>query len=174
MSIEHLSEARIQECLDYKCRGLEPTEQKHLEECEKCQGILSDYEVLYTELARDRRPLLSADFTSRTMAIIRRQVVPAAWAGRTSLIFAVFGIVSCVVAMIFLFDVKALLNTATSFSLESTISQSSFVDTLGKMTTDLGPILPVLIFAGLLLIGVAVADKLLVRQKTTRAYFLSI
>ncbi|UCG60687.1 MAG: hypothetical protein JSV52_10160 [Candidatus Zixiibacteriota bacterium] len=174
MSIEHLSEGRIQECLDNRFRGLSPTELKHIKDCEHCQGLVMEYKLLYAELAKDRPELLPTDFTSRTMAIIRQQVLPAAGLGRSSLVFAIGGLLSCLAAIIYLFDIKALLNGAASFSLESAVAQSGTVGSLSKMTTDLGPMLPILIFAGLILVGVAVADKLLLRQKTTRAYFLSV
>jgi hypothetical protein len=174
MSVKHLSDARIQECLDNKFRGLNPAELKHIRTCERCQGVLTEYKLLYAQLAGEDRILLSPDFTSRTMEVVRQQVLPTAGINRANLLFAACGALSCLIAIIYLFDIKALLNTLLSFSIDSAVSQSATVTTLGKMTTDLGASLPVLIFAGLILIGVALADKLLLRQKTTRAYFLSI
>lgn len=174
MSIEHLTEERIQECLDNRFRGLDVAELKHIRHCEKCQNLVTEYKLLYTELAKDERDLLPADFASRTMRIIRQQVVPAAGLGRGSFVFAVGGLLSCLAAIIYLFDIKALLNGAASFSLESAATETGFLNAFSKVSADLGPMLPILIFAGLLLVGVAIADKLLLRQKTTRAYFLSV
>jgi len=174
MSLEHIAESRIQQYLDNKSRGLTENEKEHLQSCSHCQATVADYQRIYGELARESRELLSPGFAARTMARIRQQVQPSASYGRATMLLGAFGVLSCFVAIYYLFDIKALLQAVMAFSLGDTIANSSLATSFGHLSTRLGDSLPILIFAALILVAVALVDRLLVRQKTSRVYFLSV
>jgi anti-sigma factor RsiW len=174
MSVKHLSEKRLQQYLDDKLKGLNRIEQEHLDSCDECQSVLIDYGRIYNGLARQPKVELSPGFAARTMARIRQQISPVSKYGQATTWLMVLGAVSCLVPIYYLFDLKALLESAVSFSLGDTIANSSVGTTLGQLSARLGDNLPILIFAGLILVAVPLVDRLLVRQKTTRAYFISV
>jgi len=174
MSIEHLSEKRIQQYLDNKCTGLEARELKHVETCDLCQGAVQEYEQVYEMLGQEPQESLSADFASRTLAkILRAQEAAAGWS-RWNLLWAALGAVSCLIAIWYTVDLKVLLNKLETFSLQQVVGNSPFVSSLRDLNGRLGDIVPIIIFAGLVLAAVGLADRLIVRQKASRAYFISV
>jgi hypothetical protein len=74
----------------------------------------------------------------------------------------------------YLVNIKDILYAVEAFSLERLLSGSAFVSTMEQWSSRLGGNLNILVFAGLLLILVGLIDKLLVRQKANRAYFMSV
>ena len=176
MSIEHLSDKRIQEHLDNKSRSgrLSPGEQRHLESCELCRGAMADYGHLYSGLAQEERRLLSSDFTARTMARIRSLEKPAAAMSRSMLFLVVIGIVTVCSVVNYFVNIKSILYAIESFSVGRLTSSTTIVSAMEQWSAKLGGNLDILVFAGLLLILVGLVDKLLVKQKASRAYFLSV
>ena len=174
MSVKHLSEKEIQQYLDDKSKGLDNPQPGHIDECEQCRSMLADYQKIYYQLGKEEKRLLSADFASRTMAKIRRLEKPAFAVNQYMIWFGICGIVSCLAAIWYFVDVKALLQAVTSFSSSQSLATWSFIGQMKELTVKLGDNLGILIFAGLLLVAVALADKLLIKEKPTEAHFVSI
>jgi len=174
MSIEHLSEKRIQQYLDNKCTGLEAGEVTHLETCDRCQGVMEEYEQVYAMLGQEPRESLSAEFASRTMDRIMGASEAAAGWSRWNLLWAAVGALSCLIAIWYTIDLKALLNKLTAISIQQMVGNSPFVSSLRDANGRLGEIVPIVIFAVLVLAAVGLADRLFLRQKATRAYFISV
>ena len=174
MSIEHLSEKQIQQYLDDRSRGLDVPQPGHIDGCEQCRNALADYSRLYGALGKQEKPVLSANFVARTMTLIRKLENPAPAINQYMVWFGIAGIVSCVAAIWYFVDVKALLQSITSVSLSRSLVNWSFVDQMRELAGKFGDTLGVLVFAGLLLAAVALVDKLVVRNRPTKAYFVSI
>lgn len=173
MSIEHLSEKKIQQYLDDKDNALGIEDLKHLQTCDQCQGVVQDYEIVYSMLGQESEESLPVDFASRTMERILGAQQSPVWS-RLNFLWVAIGSVSCLIALWYTIDLKAILDAATSFTLQQTLSNSPFVSSLRDFGGKFGDSLPIIIFAALVLVAVGLADKLILRQKASRAYFISV
>lgn len=174
MSIDHLSDEQIQQYLDSGPSAFGDSAEKHLEGCHRCQATLKEYQVLYNRLGRETETLLSPNFTSDTMAKIEALAVPAARLGRPMFYYVVLGVVSCLLAIWYTIDLKAALNAVGSFLLGQNVIESTVGSSLKTVSSQFGDNIGIIIFAALILIGVALTDKLLFRQKLRKVYFLSV
>ncbi|UCD65086.1 MAG: hypothetical protein JSW34_06550 [Candidatus Zixiibacteriota bacterium] len=174
MSIEHLSEEQIQQYLDDKTQPADSRITRHLESCRRCRYLLKEYQQLYGILGRESEELLSPTFTASTMEKVEALGRPAEGLSRPFVLWVAAGVVACVAAIWYTVDVKALLDGLGSFLLGWNVLDSTAVSSLRTLSARLGDSLPLVIFAGLILLAVALADKLLLKQRVRRVYFLSV
>lgn len=174
MSINHLTDEQIQQYLDNGPDAIEHSAEKHLEACDRCQMTLKEYQLLYNRLGRETETLLSPNFTSATMARIEALAEPAAGLSRPMRAFVVLGVLSCLLTIWYTINIKSLLNTLSSFLLGQNVVESTVGSSLKTISAQFGDNLGIVLFAALILIGVALTDKLLFKQKLRKVYFLSV
>ncbi len=161
MSIIHLSDSDIQEYLDRQSN--KEKVESHILSCEECAIAIAEYESLYATLAVDEAPQLSVNFVDATMDIVREETMLA----ESNKGFYLYSFMSMVCAIIFMkyyagYDFSAFkfeLPTMNNFIADWTIFDAAA--TLYQTSTST---VNVLLFAGLILLIVALADSVISRK----------
>ncbi len=174
MSVEHLSEIQIQQYLDRGPESLSESKLEHLQSCEMCRGILADYKRLYSQLKVDDEISLSKDFAARTMQKIRGLENPSAAVSPSVILYSLLGLVSCVLAIWYFVDVKALLKGLGNISIGNPLPDASAFSGITNWLLGFGDSLYLMIFAVMILAGVGLIDRLLAKHKLDKAYFFSV
>lgn len=169
----HVSEEKIQSYLDNTPDALTDLELAHLESCERCQAVVAGYKGLYAELSRDESISLPGDFAASTMNKIRALENPARGINFVMIAW-IAAAAACLVTIIYTVDVKALLDGAVSYSASGGMFGSSALAAVKDWIVKFRHSFSILLFAGMILGGVALIDKILFKQKLTKAYFFSV
>ncbi|MEW6412889.1 MAG: hypothetical protein AB1483_10515 [Candidatus Zixiibacteriota bacterium] len=174
MSIEHLSEIKIQKYLDQQASALSENEFEHLQSCEVCRGVLNDYRRLYSVLKKEDEVSLPNDFAARIMSRIRASESPSTATNPWVIIYSLLGAVSCLLAIWYFVDIKALLQGFSSVSFGKVFPDTSAFSGMTGWILGFGESLYLLIFAGMILAGVGLVDRILAKHKVDKAYFFSV
>ncbi len=161
MSIIHLSDSDIQEYLDRQTN--KEKVESHILSCQECAIAIAEYESLYATLAVDDTPKLSANFIDTTMHVVRQETMLA----ESSKGFYLYSFMSMVCAIVFMkyyvgYDFSAFkfeLPTMNNFMADWTIFDAAA--TLYQTSTST---VNILLFAGLILLIVALADSVISRK----------
>ena len=171
--MKHISEEKIQSYLDEKLQGLTREELEHVDSCAKCRSVIADYKRLYGELDRDESIKLSADFVKDTMKQIMAQESAAPKFNFATVLW-ILGAAACVAAIIYTIDIKALLDGAGSFMADGGAFGSSATAAIKQWIIEFRHSLSIVLAAGMILVAVALVDRVLLRQKLNKAYLFSV
>ena len=166
MAAKHLTEEAIQQYLDGNLSHQQSEDiREHIEKCDGCRAIYSQYKLLYTELKTDMGLELSPNFSK---TIINSLVQRKSGFSFEEIIIAVVGIVLSIGATIYYFNFKPIFEIFTSLSVKNHQMLTYFQDILQRSNIDLS----LLIFASFILLTIIVLDYIFSRNKNRlRSYF---
>ena len=173
MSIEHISDEQIQEYLDAGCPA-EGEVSTHIASCGDCREEVGQYKALYRALNHDSKISLPDQFAGSTMAKIRAIDQPEVAADHDSLWLWITAVASCLAAFWFLLGrerVNKALSTGFSWDLPKEVPW--FLKAVQEMYAQAPGTVSMLVWAGLLLLGVALVDKLLQRRGVSKAHLFT-
>lgn len=166
--MNHLSDDQLQSYLDRTTEGPSPEIELHLESCPKCREALLHYKLLYRKLSHAETPALSASFKSATLARITNLDKPVAASAFKFVWWWVVGIATSLLIAGYILNLKVLVDAISSFTRGQMAAERVVSSVLSAVTNTVGDDLPVLLFAGMLLLMVALADRILLHRKSHR------
>jgi anti-sigma factor RsiW len=174
MSVEHISDDKIQDYLDNRDSKRDISLIRHIRQCDECRAKLHHYRLLYHGLNRAEEVSLPQEFASRTMRAIRALPTPVEkrnWGG----FLAGAATVAAMIAATFYF-----LGTAWIYSSAEAVQQVawhshfSVIDLMLQGIRRLQDGATIVAAAAIILIGTALLDKAIGKTKFKRISPLSL
>ncbi|RKX30019.1 MAG: hypothetical protein DRP47_00155 [Candidatus Zixiibacteriota bacterium] len=166
MAIRHLTDEELQSYLD---RG-DTCEVEHLEthmrSCKLCQDRFSQYQRLYAGLEQDNGYELSPGFSETVMTRLAIAAPEISTSRPRELLWAGVGLIATLCLVGYFIDLESIiLSLARSFAPLYHVEQTVLTQIKDSLTATEGYPMP-LLFSGLILLGVSVADSLLLSLRS--------
>ena len=171
MSIIHLSDADIQEYLDTNSNKVKV--ESHIMACEECAILVAEYQSFYTTLSQEQQPELSANFMANTMHAVHEEAVRLEKNGG----FYLYSFFSLVSAFLFLKYYAGISFEFFTFKMPHFVSAFTNWSLLHDVSTyyrSSSETVNMVLVAGIVLLTVALADKIISRVSSKQISSLSL
>ncbi|MCK4574736.1 MAG: hypothetical protein KAU36_10195 [candidate division Zixibacteria bacterium] len=174
MSLEHLSDKQVQAYLDAGCPGGSEVSD-HLDVCRECRKLVSEYQAVFSALGDETEFALSEKFTDATMAKIKAFEAPADSIERSFFWLWTGVAASCLIAAWFLIGGERIAQTLKAIiAWDPSWHPPRFFTILQELYAQSPSAFSLLLWAGLIIVGAAIVDKIVHQRSTSKAHLVSI
>lgn len=165
MERQHLTDEEIQVFLDSKRSDQEMERNQHLKNCEICQRNLKIYQNLYVGLEKDPGFKLPRNFAKSVVSKLTEKQSAPFLSPSVEITLIITGILLALGTTFYFVDVKSLTGLIGRIALPKIAINTSFLQPIKNLLSDLNGSLILVPFAALALIAVALFDRIIHKVK---------
>ena len=159
MARAHLTDEDIQNGLDGNLLQRDPQTAQHLETCKTCHSRLQQYRQLYHELKKEPNFALSDCFVKSVLSKLPTEKVSPH--PSTEIVLFILGALFALGTTVYFVDMKPVVEILGRITLPKTGIRTTLLIPIKNLLSHLNGNLPLLFFAGLVLLTVGILDRIL-------------